>query len=213
MSFIGGIKWGKTTTKEEIHMKAKTQEEWIWVDGYKGTENDMTCRGYQFELGKRYDMPDDTKIEACEAGFHLCLKLRDVFEYYSIGHSHRFFKVRALVRSSDVDEYGHYPRGAWLSNRIDKLAAKSIEFVEELSMNDILHGRKAENWPEEFKKMALEIGISATECVIRTNELLELGYSRPFAEYVVKNNRYEVARAVGSQSDLSMDMKCMIIFR
>lgn len=86
-------------------------EEWIWVDGYKGTKSDMTCNGYQYELGKRYVMPPDEDIVECASGFHLCLILNDVFDYYSIHNNNRFFKVKALVRKSDYEEYGKYPEG------------------------------------------------------------------------------------------------------
>ena len=26
------------------------ENEWVWVEGYKGTDKDMCCRGYQYEL-------------------------------------------------------------------------------------------------------------------------------------------------------------------
>lgn len=55
----------------------ETPEEWIWVVGYKGTYADMTAKNdFKYELGKQYDMPEDSKIEACESGFHLCMNVR-----------------------------------------------------------------------------------------------------------------------------------------
>ena len=40
----------------------------------------MTCRGFQYEEGKTYKI--DGEPELCHRGFHACLKLLDVFDYY-----------------------------------------------------------------------------------------------------------------------------------
>lgn len=73
----------------------KEPEEWIWVDGYKATKADMTCYDYQYELGKQHDMPEDEDIIECRSGFHLCLRLEDVFSYYKIGKDNRFFQGKS----------------------------------------------------------------------------------------------------------------------
>ena len=38
--------------------------------GYKGFNADMTCRGYQYEVGKTYELPEGESIEVCGRGFH-----------------------------------------------------------------------------------------------------------------------------------------------
>lgn len=206
-------------------------EEWIWVEGYKGTDKDMKCRDYQYELGKPYDMPKDEKIEACESGFHLCLKLNDVFGYYSIGDGNRYFKVKALVRKSDFEEYGEYPDSGYVTmygmqmrnpfcSRIDKLAAKSIEFVEELTPDEILKGYITDEWTDEDKQDAIQHGTNyvrkkheAAELEKKKQALIDLGYSIPFASWLMANDKYDKAFAVGSQPDLSMDMKVLAIMK
>ena len=35
------------------HVKEES-EKWIWVEGYKGTDPEMKCRDFQFELGEEY---------------------------------------------------------------------------------------------------------------------------------------------------------------
>jgi hypothetical protein len=87
---------------DTVHISKEKEDEWIWVEGYKGTKKDMTARfnDFQYELNKRYEI--DEEPEECKKGFHFCLELFDVFEYYPIGKNHRFFKVQALVRKSDL---------------------------------------------------------------------------------------------------------------
>lgn len=54
---------------------------------YKGTDRDMKCRGFQFELGKEYE---EAEAKLCEKGFHGCEYPLDVFAYYNPADS-RFF--------------------------------------------------------------------------------------------------------------------------
>ena len=54
---------------------------------YKGTDKDMKCRGFQFELGKEYE---ETEAVLCEKGFHGCEYPLDVFAHYAPADS-RFF--------------------------------------------------------------------------------------------------------------------------
>lgn len=233
---------------DETIKSANEQEEWVWVEGYKGTDKNMKCRDQQYELGKTYVMPEDSTIEACKSGFHLCLGLIDVFEYYSVGNGNRFFKVRALVRKSDLDNQEepkiylstsnpHFMNAFRIPNitfnstsnsvqvmatKENKLAAKSIEFVSELTMDEIFENTLAKDWSEEDKKLALIDSLYHVENIIQARELekkrqeqedtlVELGYSRAFATYITKDGKYEKAYAVGTQSDLSMDMKVLAI--
>ena len=54
---------------------------------YKGTDKDMKCRGFQYELGKEYE---EQEAKLCEKGFHGCEYPLDVFGYYAPADS-RFF--------------------------------------------------------------------------------------------------------------------------
>lgn len=196
----------------------KPEEEWVWVKGYKGTEKDMTCRGYQFEMDKQFDISDDRPVEICEHGFHLCLTRGDVYNYYPIGEGHRFFRVTALVRKGDLAEYGS---GGIVSNGrfmnfspiVNKLVAKSIIFTSELTVDEILEGEcDLDDWTDEEKKNALVVGVAEACRCVRAGKLRELGYSEAFAWLLVRDGKYDIAKAVGSQTDLSMDMKVWIIF-
>ena len=48
---------------------------------YKAFNADLTCRGFQYEEGKTYEI--DENPELCIRGFHACLNLLDVFNYYN----------------------------------------------------------------------------------------------------------------------------------
>ena len=54
---------------------------------YKGTDKDMKCRDFQFELGKEYE---EAEAKLCEKGFHGCEYPLDVFGHYAPADS-RFF--------------------------------------------------------------------------------------------------------------------------
>lgn len=185
-------------------------EEWIWVNGYKGTDKNMQCHGgFQYELGKRYDMPEDAMIKECVSGFHLCLDLADVTRtYYMIGSGNRFFRVRALVRKNDALDYA---KSSMWGRSYDKLAAKSIEFTSELTPDEILAGFGVDEWPDEYKKMAIEVSIREAQNLMHTRELVELGYSEAFAGWIIKNGKYENAKIASSQPGLSMDMRVLMI--
>lgn len=47
---------------------------------YKAFREDMTCRGFQYEEGKTSEFKGEPEL--CKQGFHACLNLKDVFNYY-----------------------------------------------------------------------------------------------------------------------------------
>lgn len=200
----------KEETVEEETMKT---EEWIWVEGYKGTDKDMKCRNFQYELGKQYDMPEGEKVEECQSGFHLCLRLRDVFRYYDFRDNNRFFKVKALVRAKDKGHYDYYlDAHGCVHDGSHKLSAKSIIFTQELTLDELCKNFGITDWPEDKKKLAHSIGAKEASYVMRAENLVELGYSETFAKMLVDDAYYNIAVSVGSQPDLSMDMKVWAIF-
>jgi hypothetical protein len=60
--------------KKEVGAKGET------VVSYKGLNNDLTCRDFQYAIGKSYK--HDGEVAACESGFHACQYPLDVFRYY-----------------------------------------------------------------------------------------------------------------------------------
>lgn len=77
-------------------------EEFTHIPGYKGFDENMKCRGFQYEVGKDYHEEGD--IEACASGFHFCKHPLEVFSYYPPAGS-RFCEVTGSGSvSNDTDD-------------------------------------------------------------------------------------------------------------
>mgnify|MGYP001551719822 FL=1 len=60
------------------------------IIAYKGFDQNLQCRGFQYEIGKAYTHKG--LVEACRKGFHACENPLDVWGYYPVNQS-RFCKV------------------------------------------------------------------------------------------------------------------------
>lgn len=196
----------------------KAPEEWIWITGYKGTDKDMCCKSYQYELSRQFNIDDNEHVAVCQNGFHLCRDLKNVFTYYDVSNGNRFFEVAALVRKRDVEMGGSLNRDhfAYGTRRPeDKFVAKSIIFTRELNAEEVfasLDPDACSDWTIEDKEEAMRTSIRKVRSKFNIRKLTALGYSEPFATYLANKGYFNVAYAVGSQPGLSMDMKCLAIF-
>lgn len=64
------------------------------MKAYKGFNQDLTCRGFQYAEGETYTTD---KAELCRTGFHACLEPMDVFSYYHPSSG-------AVVHEVEVDD-------------------------------------------------------------------------------------------------------------
>ena len=62
------------------------------MKGYKATDKDLKCRGFQFEIGKWYEHEGD--LVECHSGFHFCEQPSGPWAYYSDPGT-RIFEVEA----------------------------------------------------------------------------------------------------------------------
>lgn len=91
----------------------------IEVIAYKGMKSNMTCRNFQYEVGKSYKTD---KAELCKCGFHACLNPRDVLDYY-LEEGSRYYKVKL---SGEITKCGFEDT---------KVAATEITILEEITDN------------------------------------------------------------------------------
>ena len=104
------------------------------VIAYKGMKSDMTCRDFQYEIGKTYKTD---KAKLCECGFHACLNPTDVLEYYPQNKGSRYFKVKLSGEITKCD------------NLDTQVAATEITILEEITdtFNEIIE--TTEWWKSE----------------------------------------------------------------
>jgi len=73
------------------------------IKGYKAMNKDMTCRDFQYEVGKIYEQDESPSI--CDNGFHFCENPLDTLNYYDLNDC-VFTEVESLGkidRNSDED--------------------------------------------------------------------------------------------------------------
>ena len=89
--------------------------------GYKVFEPDWTCKGFQYEVGKTYEIED--KPILCKKGFHFCEKAIDCFSFYEFTPDNKVAEVDAL--------------GEWVSDG-RKSCTNKITILRELSWEEVL---------------------------------------------------------------------------
>ena len=93
------------------------------IKSYKGFDKDMQCRGFQYEVGKEYNM--DGGIKCCNRGFHACKSPLEVWDYYDMLNS-RFAEVE---QSGKIDE----------EEKSTKVCSSHIKIKAELKLADIIN--------------------------------------------------------------------------
>ena len=93
------------------------------IKAYKGFDKNMQCRGYQYEVGKEYDM--DGEIKCCKRGFHACKSPLEVWDHYDMLNS-RFAEVE---QSCKIDE----------EENSTKVCSSHIKIKAELKLADIIN--------------------------------------------------------------------------
>ena len=93
------------------------------IKSYKGFDSSLSCRGFQYEVGKEYEI--DGRIECCERGFHACESPLEVFDHYDMLKS----------RFAEVEQSGIIDR----EEDSTKVCSSRIKIKAELKLADIIN--------------------------------------------------------------------------
>ena len=89
------------------------------IIAYKGFDENLCCKGFQYEIGKEY--VHEGEIECCESGFHACTNPFDVLDYYEADGKNRY---------CEVEQSGSIKTG----NGDSKQASSKIKIKAEIGM-------------------------------------------------------------------------------
>ena len=94
------------------------------IKAYKAFNSDLTCKGFQYEVGKEYHHKG--KLELCESGFHACPKLVDCFRFYPFREAETRVAEVLVWGKVEYEDVGV------------KLCASNIKVVRELTWSEVL---------------------------------------------------------------------------
>lgn len=104
------------------------------MKAYKGFNQDMTCRDFQYAEGETYELPDGVEAKLCKCGFHACEAPIDCFLYYNPAES-IFYEVDLdatdeIQPETDSKRVGRRIKiGARLS--VEDIISAQINFINE----------------------------------------------------------------------------------
>ena len=96
------------------------------ITAYKGFDQDLKCRDFQYEIGKEYEIDGD--IKCCERGFHACESPLEVLGHYF------FLSNGKMARFCKVEQSGSIDR----ENGTTKIASSRIKIKAELRFGDLI---------------------------------------------------------------------------
>ena len=93
------------------------------ITSYKAFDKNMQCRGFQYEVGKEYEM--DGEVKCCNRGFHACKSPMEVWDYYDMLNS----------RYAEVEQSGKIEK----EENSTKVCSSRIKIKAELKLADIIN--------------------------------------------------------------------------
>ena len=96
------------------------------ITAYKGFDENLSCRGFQYEVGNEYEIGG--KIECCHHGFHACESPLEVLDhYFLLGNA-------KMARFCEVEQSGTLDR----ESKTTKVASSKIKIKAELKFADLI---------------------------------------------------------------------------
>ena len=104
------------------------KEENKTIIAYKGFNKNLRCRGFQYEVGKEYELPKGEKPEVCSNGFHACKSPLEVLIYYFLDGDAN------LSRFCEVEQSGEFSK----EEDSTKVASSKIKIKAEITFTDLI---------------------------------------------------------------------------
>jgi hypothetical protein len=121
------------------------------MKGFKGFNKDLQCRGFQFEVGKTYEVEGQTAV--CSTGFHFCENAFDIYNYYGRTEETRVCEIEALgeyvipigkkykgKKLSELSSASLKSFVQWVDDNIEHKSDQTQEFI--MIANEYLKGTK-----------------------------------------------------------------------
>ena len=140
------------------------------IIAYKGFDENLCCRGFQYEIGKEYEQSGE--IICCENGFHACKNPFDVLDYYS-KPKNRYCVVEqsGTIKSDEEDS---------------KQASSKIKIIKEINFAELF--KAGIKWLNEKNgrnnRDNAQIGTSEFEA--------EIGTSKSYAQIGASGNNAKI---------------------
>ena len=94
------------------------------IQGYKGFDEDLQCRGFQYEVGKEYETD---KAIACNTGFHFCESPFNVWGYYAPANENGLNRFCEVEGSGEID-----------ASENDKTCCTHLKIKAEIGINGLI---------------------------------------------------------------------------
>lgn len=183
------------------------------VIAFKGFDKDLKCNGFQYEVGKEYELPADGKQPiACEYGFHACENPIDALLFYFINQSceiSRFCKVeQSGMMSVDVRNI------KTASSKIRILEEMTVEqfvkccanYVYERYLNNVTSFvSEYDETTEKFSSILSDEGMKQTNVVLKTS--FASAYISGFSSTAYLRNIRDFVESTGSYQKIVMDFE------
>ena len=153
------------------------------IIAYKGFDENLCCRDFQFKVGEEYEQQGE--IKCCDNGFHACTNPFDVLNYYDVDGKNRFCQV---------EQYGTIDN----SNKDTKQASSKIKIKAEIGMtglfkagiewinektNPILIINETKNKNDNLSGDSAQIGSSSDSAQIESSgDYAQIGSSGDYAQ-------------------------------
>ena len=151
---------------------------------YKGFDENLKCRDFQFEIGKTYF--HDGLVRVCESGFHACENPWDVLSYYPFTDS-RFCVVE---QSGEIQRHGDD----------SKIASASITISTELKLPEFV--KTCVNWLIKACSADAEVASGNHSQLAASGDDSRLAASGHYSQLAASGDRSRLA-ASGHYSQLA----------